>query len=373
MGTRVIMILTILAVVQLAGNGFLAAGPNENTSHLRFRSAIGRCGPRAGAAAGWRTDWKAFVNELSQVISASKARPQKQYDSPEKALLRDSGIPVLSIDAKARKGTVQGDLFDHFTGLVSWQGEVVEKSSEGKIQIKMQDDPISLPRGLSSKGTVGLRLRAGSVASVEIGKKVSFRAKLQRPTNDLPFAGILVLGDSILIELVNGVTQEPLSQGPVGRQLWRKTMVTSGESAENPTARKPATGSDLAEPPATSDDSGCEVTAQIRSTFRPTADIRMLVVVAFKGESRTEFVLKEGGVVRNPNSIVDTSGRFSVFVGTSFLGKERSFRIGTLRSDRSIRLLATADGKELVVKLDRAALKNGAKKCQIDLGVVDWQ
>ena len=143
----------------------------------------------------WRSDWTAFVSEVSNVLQTSPSVPAK----PDTKL----GAQAFRIDAKAGANTLQGQLFNLFTGAVHWRGTVHEYSAE-ELGVKMSESELSLPKGFTIGNVVWVKLEPGVARAVKPGDGISFQAFLQRPTDDNPFSGRLVIGSDISLHLVNG-------------------------------------------------------------------------------------------------------------------------------------------------------------------------
>lgn len=142
----------------------------------------------------WREDWGVFVTEVARVVKSGGFSAVKHETM--------NGAPI-GIDAKAGKDTLQGQLFDYFTGSVRWRGKVYELA-RGELGVEIAKSDVNLPGGFVLPGTVWVRLKSQPSRALNPGDEVIFHATLQRPTDRHPFSGILIIAETLVMKFIDG-------------------------------------------------------------------------------------------------------------------------------------------------------------------------
>jgi hypothetical protein len=143
----------------------------------------------------WKNDFNVLQSEISEIIRAEK------FIAP----IIDRNNPVR-IDAKAGKETLQGQLFGKFAGEIEWKGKFYEYS-QGKLGIIMSESIISLPNGYFLHNIIWVKLKSRMTQDIKYGQTLTIKAELNRPSNENPFSGALLMEDTISIQLINGTIQ----------------------------------------------------------------------------------------------------------------------------------------------------------------------
>ena len=179
------------------------------------RLLIEECGIRdvKWGTGTWQTDWQAFLNDAAMIIRETPPSSNDESQVPEH--LRGLGITVHVVDAKAGGDTVQGRFYETFRGTVHWRGKL-SSVEPGKIGVKMPAGTQTAPEGWKFTDTVWVKLRKQPGRDLRPGMTIGFRAKLQRPTDQEPFTGVMIMGGGakegedrlVIVNLLDGEVEQ---------------------------------------------------------------------------------------------------------------------------------------------------------------------